>query len=94
MVTALKPAAEPPPASLDALSRVVLGEALETAQRQRRHLQERIEITGATLAATLTDLAALVAIVRRTGGYMSHADQVALRSAEARLVAHGRSVER
>jgi transcriptional regulator with XRE-family HTH domain len=55
---------------------------------------ENPETHRAELDATLTDLAALVRIVRQAGGYLAPGDQVALRSAEARLVAHGRSGER
>jgi hypothetical protein len=45
------------------------------------------------LAATLTDLAAVLAIVHRAGGYLAPEDQLALRAAKARLVAAGRSAE-
>ena len=54
---------------------------------------EARETAEAELDATLTELRALVLVLRRTGGYMPSADQVALRSAMARLAAHGRSVE-
>jgi hypothetical protein len=54
---------------------------------------EGLELRTAELDATLTDLAAMVRILIRAGGFMAHGDQVALRVAMSRLAEHGRSVE-
>ena len=45
------------------------------------------------LTAALSDLAALVGILRQQGGYLPPGDQLALRAAMARLAQHGRSVD-
>lgn len=66
--------------------------SMATPRRQSVASAER-EVQRAVLEATLDDLAALVRILRRTGGYMAPDDQVTLRAAQARLVAHGRSVD-
>lgn len=52
------------------------------------------EIDAAKLESTLDSLERLHRIIRRTGGFMAHEDQQALREAEALLVAAGRSVPR
>jgi len=54
---------------------------------------EDLELRTAQLDATLDDLAAVVRILIRAGGYMAPEDQVALRAAMARLAEHDRSVE-
>jgi len=54
---------------------------------------EDLELRTAQLDATLDDLAAIVRILIRAGGYMAPEDQVALRAAMARLAEHDRSVE-
>lgn len=75
------------------LSRAVLVDALDAAQRQRVTAIEARELADAELDASLDELRAVVIVLRRTGGYMAPGDQVALGAAKARLAAHGRSVE-
>jgi len=52
-----------------------------------------LELRTAERDAALSDLAAVVRILIRAGGYLTPQDQVSLRAAMARLAEHGRSVE-
>lgn len=52
-------------------------------------VSEQLEIARAVAHAALEQLAALVAILERHGGYMTHDHQAELRHAKAMLVAAG-----
>lgn len=74
MVTALK------------IKRVTLTQlAQERLIAERNELATRLELASARAEASGLALAALVSILRRTGGYMSAVDQREYRAAEAIL---------
>lgn len=75
------PAVKPKLIAYEAHARVVT--ALAAAE-------ERLAITAAELQAARLDLAAVVAIVRRTGGYLKPEDQQAVWAAQARIAEVGR----
>lgn len=52
-------------------------------------VSEQLELARATAHAALVQLAALVAILDKHGGYMTHEHQAELRHARAMLVAAG-----
>jgi hypothetical protein len=70
-------------------TRAVLVDALAVCQQQRSAALERLEVAEAESAGALADLAAVVAILRRVGGYLDPADQLALGAARARLAMSG-----
>jgi hypothetical protein len=76
-----RPAAPPPRPKL------VAADYHAATVRELAQAQERLELANAELAAARADLAAMVRIIRRTGGYMRVEDQMAVFGAEARIAA-------